>query len=392
MAKRKASIYAMVAVSVLVGVVLIGLVLKPDYMSLQYLQRVIFNGDSEVTDWQNVFPERTIANDPNTVSTLPVALLTNVEIESLSSVVYHSGGKKLTIGSDFQKFLADTDTDSFVIIRDGQLVYDAYAQGTTGETPRTSMSVAKSFMSALAGIAVSEGRFAIDDPVVQYLPELQGKISDDMTIHHLLTMTAGNAYDGEGGLTGDDTKTYWSPDLRSLNLEYFRSAKTPGAHMGYNDYQPQILGMILERTTGTTISEYLEQKIWKPAGMQYPASWSLDSQKTGFEQSAVGLNARSLDFARFGLLYLNGGKANGRQIVPESWVAASTQANQNYGFYWWSMPAGGDRPDYYARGKHGQFIYVSPASNTVIVRTGSSVGKVSDWPQVLQQITAKLVL
>jgi CubicO group peptidase (beta-lactamase class C family) len=86
-----------------------------------------------------------------------------------------------------------------------------------------------------------------------------------------------------------------------------------------------LLGIILERATGVPVAKYLEQKIWQPVGAEFPASWSLDSQETGFEKMESGINARAIDFAKFGRLYLNGGNWGGKQIIPEDWVQASTQ-------------------------------------------------------------------
>lgn len=375
--------------------------LAPDYMSWRYLQRVMVHGDSEVTDWQTVFPSRAITNDPAHISALPFA--PSGQLTKLwSSIKYVKDGNATSIGPDMQAFLTGSDTNSFVVVKDGQIVYETYLDGTNQDTLHASMSVAKSYVSALTGIAIHEGYIgSVDDPVVKYLPELAGKVSKDMTIKHLLTMSAGNAYDGAGGLTGDDTKTYWSDNIRALVLKYFRTAKAPGTDMDYNDYLPQVLGMILEKTTNMSLSQYMQEKIWKPAGMEAPGSWSLDSQQTGFEQSAVGVNARSRDFARFGLLYLNKGVWNGQQIIPEAWVTESTNTKQQgsdyypaggptgskaYGYYWWGHKKADGTYDYYARGKHGQFIYVAPASNVVIVRTGSSIGHIQDWPLLLQQI------
>lgn len=372
----------------------------PSYMTLGYLQRVILSGDSEVTDWQNVFPRHVIANDPARVWGLATTSADKSATDSWSSVAYYKGGVVMRIGSDMQTFLEDSDTSSFLVIKHGKIVFESYSQGSSKHSIHTSMSAAKPFVSALTGIAIREGVIAsVDDPVVYYLPEFKGKISETMTLRHLLTMTAGNKYDDQGGLTGDNTKTYWSTDLRKLASQYFRSVETPGMHMHYNDLQPQVLAMILERATGKSLAQYMQERLWKPVGMEHAASWSIDSDKTGFAQSAVGINARSRDFARFGLLYLNNGKVNGRQIVPEAWVADSIHMDLKdnsyfhgwhdsnaYGYYWWGNQRDDGSYDYYARGKYGQFIYVSPVSDTVIVRTGPSTGQIQDWPKIFEQL------
>ncbi len=389
----------------LIGIFIIGTavgkVFIPEYISVEYLNRIILNGDSETTDWKNVFPQREIANDTDNISALPTANPENsTPPESLTSAKYTKAGETLSIGEDVEKFLNDSKTDSLIITKNNQIAYENYLQGTNADTIRTSMSAAKSYLSALVGIAIHERHItSIDEPVVRYLPELRGHIDDAMTVKHLLTMTAGNSYQEIGGLTGDDTKTYWSPNLRQITLDYFRSAEKPGTHMQYSDFQPQVMGMILERTTGKSISQYAEEKLWKPAGMEHSGSWSLDSEEHGFEQSAVGVNATSRDFARFGLLFLNEGMWNDKQIIPKAWVTESTQADQqdashfvgwhdsnSYGYYWWGNERTDGEYDYYARGKYGQFIYVSPSTQTVIVRTGPSTGGVQAWPKLFEQI------
>lgn len=363
--KRVLIIAAITLAAIASGLILLFKVVLPDYMTPLFLHRTIVNGDAEVTDWRNVFPRREIANDAMAISTLP------------SGDTNASKAVARILGADVQTFLRDTDTSSLLIAKNNQLLLEAYAPGNGEGAIQTSMSVAKSFVSALTGIAIAEGYIAsVDDSVVRYLPELKGRISDQMTIKHLLTMRAGNTYDGQGGLTGDDTIAYWSPDIRAIIRKYFTSAETPGTHMNYNDFQAQVLGMILEKATGMSVSLYLQEKIWKPAGMEYPASWSLDSKKAGFEQTAIGLNASSRDFVRFGLLYLNKGAWNGRQIVPKEWVEESTNADGGYGYYWWISPQNNGARDYSARGNHGQLIYVSPSTSTVIVRTGKSTGGV----------------
>jgi CubicO group peptidase (beta-lactamase class C family) len=139
--------------------------------------------------------------------------------------------------------------------------------------------------------------------------------------------------------------------------------------------------MILERATGRSVTAYLQEKIWTPLGMEYDGSWSLDSNQTGFEKMESGINARAVDFAKFGRLYLNGGNWNGQQIVPSDWVTVSTQDNGliqdapiYYAYMWWGEKCNLYSHDYLALGNYGQFIYVSPAKDLIIVRNGERYG------------------
>jgi CubicO group peptidase (beta-lactamase class C family) len=157
------------------------------------------------------------------------------------------------------------------------------------------------------------------------------------------------------GPFGDDARTYYDPDLRALALGVHVEVP-PGGRWQYNNFHPLLLGMILERATGRTVSAYLSEKLWRPLGMEAPGSWSLDSRHDGFEKMESGLNARAIDFAKFGRLYLRGGTWEGRQLLPRAWVDASTRHDStvagprtsppgeewarplDYGYMWWIDP------------------------------------------------------
>jgi CubicO group peptidase (beta-lactamase class C family) len=195
---------------------------------------------------------------------------------------------------------------------------------------------------------------------------------------------------------GDDPLTTYYPDQREIALENTEIVDAPGEYFRYNKYHPQLLGMILERTTGMSVTEYTQTRLWDPLGMQYGGAWALDSEESGFEKMEAGLNARAIDYAKLGRLYLEGGRLNGVRIVPEAWVAESTALDPAiddpayypdefgqalygdldgwYGYMWYGMRRAGGPDDFFAEGDHGQFIYVSPARDLVIVRNGTEYG------------------
>ena len=198
----------------------------------------------------------------------------------------------------------------------------------------TSFSIAKSVTSALVGIAIDEGYIGgVDDPIVDYLPELRGRGLDAITIRDLLLMSTGVKFVQDEDL--DDLQELWPfasdvalsyshPNLRRLALHLPPSEEPVGAAFNYNQYHPLLLGIILERTTHRRVAEYLQEKIWQPLGMEYPASWSLDSKTDGFEKMESGINARAIDFAKLGQLFLDNGRWNGKQVISTQWVTAST--------------------------------------------------------------------
>ncbi len=356
------------------------------------------------------FPARPIQNGPAAIH-----FPQNLTPQEFTTIEYRSNGQLKQ--SNFDEFLRSTQTTSFIVLKDGAIRYEGYASGYTRDSVVTSFSMAKSVTSALIGIAIHEGYIgSVDDPVVNYLPELRGRGLDGLTIRHLLTMSTGIRYVASQDVPGplqllpfsDNSWTTDYPNLRHLALSVRSDGGAPGAAFKYNNYLPMLLGLILERTTHRSVSQYLQDKLWIPLGMEYPASWSLDSTQSGFEKMEQGLNARAIDFAKFGQLYLDNGHWNGQQIVPQQWVIDSTtpdpndhrpwrvqqtwqDANGYYKYLWWGLT----RPDgsyvYMARGgMQHQWIYVSPQDRVVIVRFGLVEGGADWWPDVFESVAARL--
>jgi CubicO group peptidase (beta-lactamase class C family) len=211
-------------------------------------------------------------------------------------------------------------------------------------------------------------------------------------------MSSGIRY-REGGFPslGDDTYTYYGVDLRDVALNRVQIEGPPGMAWEYNNYHPLLLGLVLERTTGTSVSDFMARTLWQPLGAEADATWSLDSKRSGFEKLESGVNARAVDYARFGLLFLHDGSWNGRRIVSREWVRAATRPGPavgpayyyGYGYFWWIDV---DRPGrFYALGKYGQYIYVAPDADAVVVRLGRSwgVGNVI-WLAALRDVADQL--
>jgi CubicO group peptidase (beta-lactamase class C family) len=289
-------------------------------------------------------------------------------------------------GEALDEFLRDTDTLAFLVVHEDRVAYERYFGGATRESLQTSFSAAKSFVSALVGIAIDKGLIgSVDDPVTRYLPELAARDPGfrQITLRHLLTMSSGIRYQEGAGFPwpfGDDTYTYYGVDLRDLALTRVRIDAPPGLAWQYNNYHPLLLGLVLERTTGTSVSDFMARRLWQPLGAEADATWNLDSERSGFEKMESGLNARPVDYARFGLLFLHNGELNDRRIVSKEWVRASTGAEPatdpayyyGYRFFWWRDV---ERPGrFYAFGKYGQYIYVAPDADTVVVRFGRDWG------------------
>jgi CubicO group peptidase (beta-lactamase class C family) len=300
----------------------------------------------------------------------------------------------------FDEFLRGTGTLGFVVLEDDLLVYERYFGGADRQTRQTSFSVAKSFVSALIGIAIDEGLIgSVTDPVTEYLPELSERDPrfERITLRDLLTMSSGIRYE-EQSLPlpwGDDVDTYYGTDLRDLGLSATQIVRPPGQEWLYNNYNPLLLGLVLERATGTSVSDYMATKLWQPLGAEADATWNLDSEGSGFEKLESGLNATPVDYARFGELFLHAGEWNGQRIVSQDWVREATAADVttdpagHYQYFWWIDT---QRPDrFYALGNFGQYIYVAPDAGAVIVRTGRDWGVENDtWLSVFREVADRL--
>jgi CubicO group peptidase (beta-lactamase class C family) len=302
--------------------------------------------------------------------------------------------------ADLDDLLRETDTLAFVVAHEDRLVYERYFGGSDRGTLQTSFSVAKSFVSTLVGIAIEEGLVGgVDDPVTDYLPELAARDArfKRITLRHLLTMASGIRY-SEPDLPwpwSDDTDTYYGVDLREVALERSQVEQPPGQEWHYNNYHPLLLGLVLERATGTSVSNYMATRLWQALGAGSDASWNLDSERSGFEKLESGLNATAVDYARFGLLFLHGGRWKGKRVVSEEWVRAATAAQTTtdydnaYGYFWW---VDAKRPgNFYAFGNYGQYIYVAPGANVVIVRSGRDRGVDNHtWLDIFRAVTDQL--
>ena len=293
-----------------------------------------------------------------------------------------------------EEFLERTNATAFIALHGDQLLYEAYFNGSSRDAIQSSFSAAKSFTSTLVGIALDEGYIHdLDDPVTIYLPELLDLDPRyaEITIRHLITMSSGLRWDRDSSNPfSDDFLTYYSPNLRETALSS-EIIEAPGQSFLYNDYNPLLAGMILERATGMSVSEYMESRLWQPMGAEGDGSWSLDSEGSGFEKMFVGVNGRAIDLVKLGWLFLNGGKNGDVQVVRETWVEEATRQDTStdpaaaYQYYWWVDEETGG---YYAEGDKCQFIYVLPRADLVLARFGTDCGDFVfsiHWMRILAQ-------
>ena len=283
----------------------------------------------------------------------------------------------------FEQFLEKNNTIAFLIIRNDTILYEHYFAGYADSIWGSSFSMAKSFTSGLIGFAVQDGLININDPITKYVPGLKNPSIQKVTIKHLLQMTSGIKY----------IEHYKNPfasvalDYYGRNLKHaFHRLKTevpPGTRFKYQSINTQLLGFALKNVLNNkTLTEYMQEKIWTPVGAEYPASWSIDSRKYNMEKTFCCINATARDFAKYGRLYLNKGNWNGKQLLDKNWIINSTKIDSSegsepyYQYQWWLPP---ETHDFVADGLLGQFIYVSPERNLIMVRLGKNEGKINFW-------------
>ena len=272
-------------------------------------------------------------------------------------------------------FLEAQKTVAFLVIRNDTLLYERYFDGFSRESVLPSFSVAKSFVSALIGIAVRDGKIrSVDQPVTDFIPELADNGFRKVTIKDLLEMRSGIRFkETYTSPFAEMSKFYYGLDLRRYTLK-LSTQTSPGETYNYQSANTQLLAIVLERATGMRMPDYFAEKIWKPMGSEYTASWSVDSKHNMEPKAFCCINARAVDFAKFGQLYLNHGIAGNDTVVPASWISESlkitnnSRDSQGYPYtYHWRVT---DNGDFFAKGILGQYIYVCPAKKIVIVRFG----------------------
>lgn len=302
------------------------------------------------------------------------------EPEQIKPRSFKVGNKEM----DFEEYLEKNKTVSFLIIRRDSILYEKYFHKYNQGKVVPSFSVAKSFTSALIGCALKDGYInSLDEPMVMYIPELKAKGFGKVTIRHLLQMTSGLDFnESYYNPFGDAATFYYGTNLRK-SISKMKLKAEPGTRFEYQSGNTQLLGLVLERALrDKSITQYLQEKIWSPLGMESDASWSIDRKINGLEKTFCCINATARDFAKFGRLYLNKGTWNGAEIIPRDFYLESisrdtTSASPLYYQYQWWMP----QPEYgfMAQGILGQYIYVNPEKQLIIVRQGSNYGDVSWW-------------
>ena len=333
-------------------------------------------------------PDRSTTTEatPSTVTTTPAASTAGDRVPGKDWVIEEPGAEGMDAatleGAKDYAFVDGRNTQGVVVVRNGAIVSEWYADGADADSWTASWSVAKSFASAVTGIAVEEGAIAsIEDSASTYVRAWEGTDKAAITVEDILHMQSGLKWDEDYRPSSLGTSDVVQMGLSSNELEYAEErpvAHPPGTVFNYSSGDAMILAGIVEDATEEPMRDYAEQHLFERIGME-KADWWQDA--AGNTLGYCCLDATARGFARFGLLYLNDGAWGDEQVVPADWVEASIENaspkadDPGYGYMWWLLDDVEGVPDdaYAAQGHDGQFIYVIPSLGLVVVRTGTYV-------------------
>ena len=276
------------------------------------------------------------------------------------------------------------ETKSFLVIKNDSIVFEKYYDGYDENSLSNSFSVAKSIVVSLMGKAIMEGKIkGLDQPVSDYFDEYKEGLASELTVGDLASMSSGMKWNEKYySVINITSESYFTDDLRSVILRQ-KIIDKPGQSFRYSSGDTQLLAMVIEKATGTTLSDYLSEKFWKPMGAENNALWQLDSDNYGMEKAYCCIASTARDFARFGKLYINNGKWGNEIILDSSFVELATKpvfdSSPYYGYGWWLYNFEGKKV-FTMNGHRGQFVISFPEENIIIVRQGSfnEKGRVSN--------------
>lgn len=370
-----------IKITVVVALVLIGIVLfSGQTLHRLYHTATLFDKDKIVHNFSNMKD-----------------LISTVEIES-SSEPYLFSSQPQALPESFQygeklvsteEFLTRSDTTALVVLKNEDITHESYYLGTQQDDKRISWSVAKSFLSALIGIAVERGQInSINDLVTDYVPLLKNSGYNKVTIKNVLQMSSGVKFDEDYSDFFSDINRMGRVLALGGSFDEFAASleneKEQGKYLHYVSIDTHVLGMVLRSATGETIADNFKKNLWDK--IQPESSTYYLTDDLGEPMVLGGLNMRSQDYLKLGKLYRDNGRWNGEQIVPQAWVQESTTPDAphlmpgkrdnsdmdlGYGYQWW-LPIDADQ-EFMALGIYDQFIYINKKSNVVIVKNSANI-------------------
>jgi CubicO group peptidase (beta-lactamase class C family) len=351
--------------------------------------RVITRGDTTVYDYRR-FPGRELSHspDPFHFDVMPKdgSVPETIQLEDFGEI-------------QLNEALESSGTLAFIVIQDDTILYERYLHGHSESAISQVFSTSKSILSILIGAAIQDGLIgSVQDPVTAYVPELADEGFDEVTLEDLLNMQSNLNYFENDNPFGEHVIFNFTDHLEEEILD-LTLLETPDEQFRYKSGDNALLGLVLDRALGQkTITQYTQERLWDPLGMEHRGVWGID-RLDGLERTWCCLSMSARDLAKLGRLYLQNGEWDGIQIAPSGWVETSTtdgayEADEwpedlahigNYKYQWWLLSD--ENGDYSTLGKDGQYLYVHPQKNLIIVRLGEETGDLP-WLQIFRQIAA----
>ncbi len=331
--------------------------------------RALYYNIPDLSD-NEIFPYREIRHDKDNQFTFKTAAGSLSYGEKIFVDDKPLGAKLVNLN----QFCDLTKTAAYLIIRNDTLIYEYYGDGYGKSKICNSFSVTKAFLSTLIGIAIDESKIiSVTDSVSRYVSEFKGSDVGNIKIRCLLKHTSGIEFkDNNLNPFSDNAQYYYGKNLRK-EIHNLKLKQEPGKVYNYNSANSQLLALVLERAIDTTLSSYLEQKIWTKIGMEYDATWSMDKKGSeGMEKAFTGLNATAIDLAKLGRLYLHNGVYEQDTVLSKSFIREATKRDLSDGGrrdYQFNFALGPELyHSFFAIGLYGQLIYVYPEKKVIIVR------------------------
>ena len=300
----------------------------------------------------------------------------NAEIQNNTAQPWanHNDYNIVTETKRLQKYNDAYGTIAYVIIKNDSIWFENYYDGFGEDSKTNSFSMAKSYVSGLMGKSIEEGYIkSLDQPVSDFFPEFSEGLAAKMTVGDLSSMASGTNWDEKYySPLSITTRAYFDDDLEKVILG-LKVVKEPGQAYKYSSGDTQLLAMVIEKATGKKLYNYLTESFWKPLGSENPTLWQVDSEAQDLVKAYCCIASNAKDFARFGKLYKDHGKWNGKQLLDSAFVAKSTTPrfaeSPQYGYGFWMQKRDG-KSFFMMRGHLGQYVIVEPEDNIIIVRLG----------------------
>lgn len=292
----------------------------------------------------------------------------------------HPDYNKGEIDQKLRDEMEEMSTLGFLVVKRDSILYEEYFNGHDQQEISNSFSMAKSFVSILIGCAIEDGLINnIDQKVGDFIPKFAEGPNETLTLRHLLSMSSGlNFEEAYNSPFSPTTRSYYGTSIDEQMLE-LEMEETPGVNYKYLSANTQILAMVVTEVSGMSLAEYASEKLWKPLGAESEALWSLDRDE-GMEKAYCCFNATVRDFARIGKMILDSGKVNGETILGKEYFTEMLKPQlalkdedgvpvDFYGLHWWITQFEGQEV-VFARGILGQYIFIIPKKEMVVVRVG----------------------